>query len=76
MEKIDFKELAQKAKAGADDGIKKVGEAAQKAADGVNDGIDSAKATLRRNAIAKSAVKELQNVIKDLEKENKTTLSY
>ncbi len=71
MEKIDFRELAQKAKSGADDGIKKVGEAAQKAAVGVNDGIDLAKETLRKNALAKSAVKELQNVIKDLEKENK-----
>ena len=71
MDKIDFKELAHKAKSEAGDGIKKVGEAAQKAAAGVNDGIDSAKEALKRNAIAKNAVKELQKAIKDLEKENK-----
>lgn len=71
MEKIDFKELMQKAKAGADDGIKRAGEVAQKAAAGVNDGLDAAKESLRKSSISKKAVNELRNTIKDLEKENK-----
>lgn len=71
MDKIDFRELAQKVKANADDGIKKVGVAAQKAAAGINDGLDSAKESLRKSSIAKNAVKELQTGIKELEEENK-----
>ena len=66
MDKIDFKDLMQKAKAGADDGIKRAGKVAQKAAAGVNEGLDSAKETIRKSSISKDAVKALQNAIKDL----------
>ena len=72
MDKVDFKELAKKAKANADAGIRKAGAVAQKAAADVNDGLDSAKENFRKSAIAKNAVKELQDGIRDLEKENKT----
>ena len=71
MDKNDIKAIAQKAKNGADDSIKKVGAAAKKAAAGVNDGLGSAKESMKKTAIAKNALKVLQDGIKELEKENK-----
>lgn len=65
MDKATFKELAKKAIANADEGIRK-------AATSVNSGVDNAKAGIRKAAFANKVTKEIHKCIKDLEKENKT----
>lgn len=65
MDMATLKELARKAVANADEGIKK-------AAASVNDGVDNAKAGISKAAYANKVTKEIKNCIKDLEKEKKT----
>lgn len=71
MDKNDIKDVIQKAKSGAEEGLKKAGIVAKKAASGVNDGLDTAKQSLKKAALAKDALREIQDCIKELEEENK-----
>ena len=64
MAKVNIKNLAQKAIAGADDGIQKAVEAAKKAAVGVNDGIDAAKASVQKSAYTNKILKSISTCIR------------
>lgn len=75
MAKVNIKNLAQKAIAGADDGIQKAAEAAKKAAVGVNDGFDAAKASVQKSAYTNKVSKGVSTCIRELEKSKKTNTS-
>ena len=65
MDKDGIRELAHRAIANADEGIRK-------AAAGVNEGVDQVKESQRKSAYSSKMTKDIQNCIKDLEKGNKT----